>query len=242
MTVRKLVRPAVVAALLAGTIGQALAGAFTVTPVRIYMTPRDRAVALTITNEGDSELVIQADINVWSQDAQGRDRLELTEDLILAPPIVKLAPNSRQVVRLALAKPADASRQLTYRMIVREVPEALAPKDNTVQVPISLALSLPVFITPPTAKHELHCELQRKGPRAVDTVCRNSGNAYIQVLEVALQRGDAVLAKGDPGTYILPNAQRSLPLSAAADIAPGPARVRLVLDDGKTQLIDLAVP
>ena len=88
MTVRNLVRPAVLAALLAGTVGTALAGAFTVTPVRIYMTPRDRAVALTITNEGDSELVIQADINVWSQDGQGRDRLELTEDLILAPPIV----------------------------------------------------------------------------------------------------------------------------------------------------------
>jgi fimbrial chaperone protein len=239
---RKLARLAAVAAVLAASASQALAGAFTITPVRIYMTPRDRVVALTITNEGDGELVIQADINVWSQDAQGRDKLELTEDLILAPPIVKLAPNSRQVVRLALAKPADLSRQLTYRMIVREVPEAVAARPNTLQVPISLALSLPVFVTPPTAKSQISCELARKGPQAVDTVCRNSGNAYTQVLEVSLERGNAVLAKGEPGTYILPDAAKTLPLKAASDIASGPARVKLLLDDGKTQLIDLTVP
>lgn len=218
------------------------AGAFTVTPVRIYMTPRDRAVALTITNEGESELVIQADINVWSQDAQGRDKLELTEDLILAPPIIKMAPKSRQVVRLALAKPPDLSRQLTYRMIVREVPEALAPKQNTIQLPIALALSIPVFITPPATKPELACELVRRGPQAADAVCRNGGSAYTQVLEVALQRGGNVLARSEPGTYILPAAVKTLPLKAAADLAPGPLQVRLVTDDGKTQVLELALP
>jgi fimbrial chaperone protein len=242
MSARALARRATVGLVLAATVSVAAAGAFTVTPVRIFMTPRDRAVALTITNEGDGELVIQADINVWSQDAQGKDKLELTEDLILAPPIIKVAPNSRQVVRLALAKPADMSRQLTYRMIVREVPEAAAPKQNTLQVPILLALSLPVFITPPAAKPQLECELARKGPQAIDTVCRNSGNAYTQVIEVSLQRGDSVLAKGEPGTYILPGAAKTMSFKAAGDIAPGPARLKLLLDDGKTQLIDLPVP
>ena len=242
MTARKLALFASVVAVLAGAAPQALAGAFTVTPIRIYMTPRDRAVALTITNEGDGELVIQADINVWSQDAQGKDKLELTEDLILAPPIIKLAPNSRQVVRLALAKPADLSRQLTYRMIIREVPEALAPKQNVVQLPIALALSIPVFITPPVAKSQLKCELVRSGAQQVETVCRNSGSAYVQVLEVSLQRGNNVLARSEPGMYILPDASKSMPVKAAADIASGPVQVKLVLDDGKTQLLDLPIP
>ncbi|HUR87595.1 MAG TPA: fimbria/pilus periplasmic chaperone [Ramlibacter sp.] len=242
MDARRVFRLATVAVVFAGTVSVAAAGAFTVTPVRIFMTPRDRAIALTITNEGDGELVIQADINVWSQDAQGKDKLELTEDLILAPPIVKVAPNSRQVVRLALAKPADLSRQLTYRMIVREVPEAVAPKQNTLQVPILLALSLPVFITPPTAKPQLECHLARKGVQAVDTVCTNAGNAYTQVIEASLQRGDAVLAKVQPGMYILPGSAKTMALKASADIAAGPARLKLLLDDGKTQFIDIAVP
>jgi fimbrial chaperone protein len=242
MTARKL---ALLAALTATTLASpidALAGAFTVTPVRIYMTPRDRAVAITITNEGQTELVIQADINVWTQSAQGQDKLELTEDLILAPPIVKLAPNSRQVVRLALAKPADASRQLQYRMIIREVPEALAPKEGQLQLPIALALSIPVFITPPVAKPQLGCQLARGAAGSLDLVCRNSGNAYVQVLELAVQRGGSEVAKTDPGAYILPEATKAMPTKVPAGFAPGPVQVKLVLDDGKTQLLDLAVP
>jgi fimbrial chaperone protein len=242
MTLRKLALLVAVGAAFAAAAPQAEAGAFTVTPVRIYMTPRDRAVALTLTNEGDSELVIQADINVWSQDAQGRDKLELTEDLILAPPIIKMAPNSRQVVRLAFARPPDLSRQLTYRMIVREVPEALAPKQNTIQLPIALALSIPVFITPPVAKPQVACELVRRGPQAVDAVCSNSGSAYTQVLELALQRSGNVLARSEPGTYILPAAAKTIPVKAASDLAAGPVQVKLVTDDGKTQILDLALP
>jgi fimbrial chaperone protein len=80
------------------------AAAFSVTPIRIYMQPRDRAVAITIVNEGDTEVALQAELNNWSQKADGTDELTPTEDLILSPPILKLAPKARQVVRLALLK------------------------------------------------------------------------------------------------------------------------------------------
>ena len=66
----------------------ATAGVFSVTPVRLYMAPRDRAVAVTLRNEGDTPVVLQADINVWSQKPDGTDELVLTDDLILAPPII----------------------------------------------------------------------------------------------------------------------------------------------------------
>ena len=61
-----------------------MAGVFSVTPVRIFMTPHDRAIAVTVTNEGDDELVMQADIYTWKQKADGTDDLQLSEDLILA--------------------------------------------------------------------------------------------------------------------------------------------------------------
>ena len=68
----------------------ASAGVFSVTPVRIYMTPRDRAVAVTITNEADEPVAMQADVYEWKQGADGVDELVPSEDLILAPPITKL--------------------------------------------------------------------------------------------------------------------------------------------------------
>ena len=222
----------------------AFAGSFSVTPVRIYMTPRDRAVAITITNEGDSPVALQADLNTWSQRPDGTDELVLTEDMILSPPIIKLGPKARQVVRLALLKPADASRQLTYRLIVREVPEATAPKGNTIEVPIALALSMPVFITPPPAKREMDCQAGREGA-ALAVTCANSGSAYAQIREILVLRGDASsapLARFEGGAYILPGARKSIGITAAQPITAGEATLKVTFDDGKDQSFNVRLP
>ncbi|NMM05585.1 MAG: molecular chaperone [Polaromonas sp.] len=224
----------------------AWAGVFSVTPVRIYMTPRDRAIAVTITNEGDTDVVLQADLNAWSQQADGTDQQSPTEDLILSPPIIKLAPKARQVVRLALLKPADASRQLIYRLIMREVPEAVTSRDKTIQVPIALAMSMPVFITPPAAKREMSCQASPATAQALtDTLnvsCSNSGTAYAQVREILVMRGAQMLARFEGGSYILPGARRVMSAKAEQAIAPGAAQLNVSFDDGKSQTFDVMIP
>src|SRR5659263_82986 len=199
------------------------AGVFSVTPVRLYMTPRDRAIAVTLTNEGDTAIVLQADINSWSQKPDGSDELVLTEDLILAPPIIKLASKTRQVVRLALLKPADASRQLTYRMIIREVPEALP--STGIQVPIALALSMPVFITPPAAKRQMDCSTSPADATAVNLRCSNTGTAYAQIREATIKRGEQTLARFEGGSYILPGASKTVSLKGEKAVTAGEAQL-----------------
>lgn len=222
------------------TIQPAMAGVFSVTPVRIHMTPKDRAVAVTITNEGDTPVALQADLNLWTQKADGSDELTLTEDLILAPPIIKLAPKAKQVVRLALLKPADASRQLTYRLIMREIPEAAAPKNN-IQVPIALALSMPVFITPPPAVRNIACTAARDA-QAIAVTCANSGTAYAQVYEILLKRGEKIEARFEGGQYILPGARKVLHLKADQTVAAGVAQLAVAFDDAKVQSFDVMLP
>lgn len=222
--------------------GQAMAGVFSVTPVRIYMTPRDRAVAVTITNEGDTAVVLQADLNTWRQKPDGTDEQVPTDDLILSPPIIKLAPGARQVVRLALLKPADASRQLVYRLLMREVPEAVASKDKNIEVPIALALSLPVFITPPPAKREMDCTATRSTPLVVNVSCGNQGSAYAQVREIFLVRGEQSLARFEGGTYILPGARKTMSVAGQQVIAPGAAQLNVRFDDGKSQAFSVTLP
>lgn len=217
-------------------------GQFSVTPVRIFMQPKDRAVAVTVTNEGDEELVMQADLYEWKQKPGGEDDLKLTEDMFLSPPIIKLAPRARQVVRLARSSPLPPGNQLTYRMIVREVPEA-KPADKTVQVQIALAFSLPVFITPPGVKPQLECSTERTAPDTVRVGCQNRGNAYAQPREFVLtnEAGDR-LASRDTGGYILPEIKRSFDIKRAeGPIAGGKAKLLVTLDDGSTQTFDVTL-
>lgn len=228
----------------------AYAGVFAVTPVRIYMAPKDRAVAITITNEGDSEIALQSDIFAWSQKPDGSDELVLTEDMILSPPILKLPPKARQVVRLALLVPRDASRQMTYRMVMREVPEALAANKNVVEVPIALALSMPVFVTPSVAKAEVTCEVSRQASRTdekmdartLQAFCSNSGTAYAQVREVVLKRDGQQLARFEGGSYILPRARKAITLKATQAVAAGAAEMLVTFDDNRQQTFAVSLP
>lgn len=233
------------AVLLAAAAACALpAGAaqFTITPVRIFMSPRDRAVAVTVTNDSDEEVVMQADLYTWRQKADGSDDLVLTEDLVLTPPILKLAPRARQVVRLARLAPAPTGVQQTYRLVMREVPEARA--GNQLQLQVALAFSLPVFISPNGVKRDLQCGLERVAADTVRAVCTNSGNAYAQIRAFELIDGRGVkVAARETGGYLLPSIRRSFELKAAEGrIAPGNVKLQVALDDGTLQAFDATLP
>lgn len=206
------------------------------------MSARERVVAVSITNDGESEVALQADVYSWRQSADGVDALELTEDLLLAPPIIRLAPRTQQVVRLAMLRPADASRQLTYRLIVREVPEITQRPEQTLQVPITLALSMPVFVTPPGARRLMECEVQQPDTETFGARCANQGNAYTQVRGLILRRGEQELARFDGGAYILPGAQRFLRMEPTPRPSSGPAQMEIQFDDGTVQSQAVSLP
>ena len=224
----------------------AYAGVFSVTPVRIYMEPKDRAVAVTITNDGDEPLVMQADLYTWKQKPNGEDELTLTEDMFLSPPIIKLAPNSRQVVRLARLTPVKSGEQLTYRMIVREIPEAKSAKQD-LQLQIALAFSMPVFITPPNVKSQLACQLDNSNSLVV--VCENTGKAHVHPTQINLEAKDgSLLAIEDSGAYLLPGSKRSFQLkpsektkASAGQLPTGKARIAVVLDDASKHEYDVSI-
>jgi fimbrial chaperone protein len=194
-----------------------------------------------VVNEGDSELVMQAELYTWKQKPDGADELTPTDDIILAPPILKLAPKSRQVVRLANLRPAPTGTQQTYRMVVREIPEA-KPSGPGVQVQVALAFSLPIFITPPGAKSKLACELRRGTPTSMVASCENQGEAYAQPVQLTLTTagGEVIASRDITGGYVLPQIRRNFELPRAAGALPrGAAQLAVTQDDGSKQVFDV---
>lgn len=229
---------AVLAAMASTSAG---AGSFSVSPVRIFMEARERATGVTIVNEGDTDLVMQAELFEWKQKPDGTDELVPTQDLVLAPPILKLAKGGRQVVRLANLRPPIPGDQLTYRLIVREIPEATARQEPGVQIQVALAFSLPVFITPPGAKRALICTAARSSPTAVRATCENRGQAYAQPASMALTTpsGNTLVSSEIKGGYILPSVKRSFELSSEGRVPGGPLKLQVTQDDGSKQVFDV---
>ncbi len=225
-----------------GDVAPVLAASFGVSPVRIFMGPKNRVIAVTLSNEGDSEIILQADIYTWSQSGEGKDVLNLSDDLILAPPIFKLAPNTSQTVRMALLMPIDLTRQLTYRLIVNTVPQESATSSANFEIPIGLAMSIPIFVTPPLSERSLNCSLQRNEEMLVTAQCDNSGTAYAQIREMSLLVNDETQSNLKTSSYLLPGAKKPYLLKSEKAIPAGAATLRIVYDAGKSEDMLLTIP
>ena len=228
--------------LLACTTGHA--GSFSVTPVRLFFEPKDKAVALTLMNEGDEDIVLQADVYRWTQGPDGADQTELTEDLMVSPPSLRLAAHSKQVVRLGLLVPREPSRAMSYRLVVREIPEAASRQDAVLQLPIALVLNMPVFITPAKGQRNIDCAWEIVAAGDASLSCLNTGSAYAQVRMAEIRREGLVLARNTGATYILPGVRKRLPLQllSVPSLRPGIAELILVYDDLKTERQSLEIP
>lgn len=210
----------------------AKAGEFTISPIRIFMNPADRAVAVTVSNEGDEPLTMQVDLYSWSQTESGEELLELSEDIFMSPPIITLQGRERQVVRLARLSNAPPPEQLTYRLIAREIlPEPEGGFTGT-QVQVALALSLPIFITPRDSANRVNCALQNMSPEPDRVICENSGTAYAQLRELQVSSPDGQeLLKLEAAKYILPGAKASFNLPEDMELPAGINTLSVTMDD-----------
>lgn len=115
--------------------------------------------------------------------------------------------------------------------------------DKDVQVQFALAFSMPVFITPPGAKSQVDCTVERAAADAIRANCENAGSAYAQMREISLSSpsGEKLVSR-DLGLYILPAVKRSIEIKRPEGPIPaGKATLAVVLDDGSTRTFDVTV-
>ena len=227
------------AALLA--LPSAGAGTFTISPLRVDFTRAAGTAVLTVRNEEAAPVVVQAEGLSWSQDS-GEDAYQPTRDLLVSPPVFTLAPGGSQVVRVALRRAPDATRELSYRMVLQEVPQAASPDFTGLQV--ALRLSIPVFVAPlaPSAP-ELAWTATSDATGRTTLTARNQGAANARLHRFALKTTDTRTTLFEqPGlVYVLPGASRqwtidnknaSTQANAASAVGPGEYRLEGITDRG----------
>ncbi|WP_353189321.1 fimbria/pilus periplasmic chaperone [Pandoraea pnomenusa] len=133
----------VLVALLLRCVTLGNAATLQVSPVIVNLPPAQPATTLTLGNSGDAPIHGQLRLYAWTQD-HGANVLAPTDDLIASPPIVRIAPGERQIVRLVHVARPPARQERSYRLLVDELPPLDAPRGEGVS--IRLRYSLPVFV------------------------------------------------------------------------------------------------
>jgi fimbrial chaperone protein len=219
------------------TFGMAArASSFTVAPVRVTLSAKQTVAAVTVTNTGTEPTVVQLETMQWAQD-QGQEILDLSTSVLATPPIFTVEPGKSQIVRIGLRRQPDPARELTYRLILREVPSQDAPVNS---LRVALKISMPVFIAPTgaTAAPTLQWHAQRLPDGNIRIVAFNSGTAHIQLGQLqVVQAGNGTTVGTHPtADYVLPNNQRSWILTTKSAPAVGTLlRVSSQTDAGQVQ-------
>jgi fimbrial chaperone protein len=211
------------------------AGSFTVNPVRVTLSSSLPVAAITVSNSGTEASVIQLEPSRWTQQGD-QDVLTPSHEILATPPIFTLAPGASQIVRVGLRRPSAAQQELTYRLVLREVPP---PQPISQGLRVALAISMPVFVA---SAHPSFSNLQWQASRLADgrihLQATNSGDAHVQIgaIELSFADGASPVVRQSVATYLLPGSTRGWTFKSAADVPSGSAlRLRASTDAGDVQ-------
>ena len=185
------------------------AGSFSISPLRVELSAAAGTGALTLRNQEDTPVVVQAEAMLWEQ-VDGQDRLTPTRDLLVSPLVFTMPGDGSQLLRVALRRPADAARELSYRLILTEVPQPASREFTGLNV--ALRVSLPVFVAPAAeAAPRLEWTAAQAAEGALAVTARNAGNAHARILrfEVAPATGAAAPRPQEVTAYLLPGQSRT---------------------------------
>jgi len=194
------------AALLA--LSPAYAGTFTISPLRVDFAGDTGMAVLTVRNGDAKPVVVQTQGLAWSQEG-GQDALTPSRDLLVSPAVFTLPAGGSQLVRVALRRNVDPARELTYRLLLQEVPQAASPDFNGLQ--IVLRLSVPVFVEPLAPATPQVAWVAARGPDGkLSLSARNDGSAHARIhgFSVKTADGATTVLEQPELAYVLPGSTR----------------------------------
>jgi fimbrial chaperone protein len=198
--------------------GLAQASSFSVNPVRVTLSAKQPVAAITVRNSSAEPTVVQLETTAWSQE-QGKDALMPSSDLLATPPIFTVPAGGTQIVRVGLRGARASSAEVTYRLILREVPPT---KPQLQGLRVTLNVSMPVFVLPATpVAPELKWRATRAADGKVNLSATNGGNAHVQLGKVEIAAGGAAIGGRDIAEYVLPGNTRYWTVDASKIPAAG---------------------
>jgi fimbrial chaperone protein len=201
----------------------ALAGSFSVSPVRVALSAKQPVASVTVRNDGSEPSVVQLEVVGWAQTADV-DVYDPTSELLATPPIFTVPPGGSRVVRIGLRRPPDPQHELTYRLYMQEIPPPLEADFRGMRV--TLRIGVPVFVAANAkTKPELKWHTVAAADGKIKLSLANSGNEHVKIADLELTTNSGAHSSGVQrvSTYVLPGQRREWLVQMDGPVATGAA-------------------
>ncbi|WP_312074703.1 MULTISPECIES: molecular chaperone [Acinetobacter] len=211
------------------------AAGFSVSPIKVNLTPENNKVmSLRVHNSSNELVALQAEVMGWNQ-KDGKDLYESkTREILVTPPIFTVPPGETQIIRVGLRRPLDLKQELSYRLFLQELPPPIPNKFQGLQM--VMRMSLPVFVAPATgqASSDLSWRIHQvnKGNLILESHNRGNGHAQVTELRLKLPNGQELVQTGN--TYLLPGSKQEWSIDFKGGSLSGATVTLVTKVNGKT--------
>ncbi|WP_182056918.1 molecular chaperone [Pantoea sp. ME81] len=184
-------------------------------PIDPTINPDDKASELWLENRGNATTMMQVRIFSWLQ-VGGQEQYQTQQQVVASPPMVRLEPGQKQLVRLIKQGVPEAGREMSYRVVLDEIPTPRTPGENQAGLTFQMRYSVPLFVygngvTSDSAKPQLSWQqVDSGGKRWLELTNRGNGHARLSNVTIGGRR----LGNGLFG-YVLANSSNRWPLTSS---------------------------
>ena len=197
-------------ALLGGWAVSAQAASIAVSPLRLDIKPGQQMTALTVSNTGQTPVLVQGQIKAWL-DSDQPEASTSSGGMMLTPPLFKLAPGGKQLVRIGWQQQtATPAHELAFRVFLQEVPNTA---DSPSGLRVALRLSVPLFAQPASTKVRALDWQWQPASTGSTLQLHNNGNRHERISRLkVIDAKQRVLLDGPRLLYVLPGQTQTMSL------------------------------
>lgn len=193
------------------TLSASAGNAILIWPIDPKISQQDKATELWLENRGQATTLMQVRVLKWQQ-INGQEQFQTQQEVLASPPMVRVEPGKKQLIRLIKQTPPPAGQEAAYRVLLDEIPGPPQPGEEQVGVSFQMRYSVPLFVygsglnaadTRPQLSWKL---VNKEGKQAIEIV--NRGNGHARMSNVTI--GGRSVADGLLG-YSLANSSNTFP-------------------------------
>lgn len=184
-------------------------------PIDPSINPEDKASELWLENRGSTTTLMQVRIFSWQQ-IGGKEQYATQQSVVASPPLVRIEPGQKQLIRLIKQTAPGAGQELAYRVVLDEIPTPRTPGENQAGLNFQMRYSVPLFVygnglTRDSAKPDLSWQPVSEGGKAfLQLTNRGSGHARLSNVTIGGRKlGDGLFG------YVLAHSENRWPLKSA---------------------------
>ncbi|MDL4913999.1 MAG: molecular chaperone [Enterobacterales bacterium endosymbiont of Blomia tropicalis] len=184
-------------------------------PIDPTINPDDKASELWLENRGNATTLMQVRIFEWQQ-VNHKEQYQTQQQVVASPPLVRIEPGQRQLIRLIKQTPPAAGKEQAYRVVLDEIPTPRSAGDNQAGLNFQMRYSVPLFVygngvDRDSTKPDLSWQVVTVGKERYLQLT-NRGNGHARLSNLAI--GGRKLGHGLFG-YVLANSSNRWPLNTA---------------------------